>query len=59
MHSNDKELRIKYNLEEIIEFLPDATFIIDKNGKIIVWNKTMEDLTNIKAENMIGKQNQE
>ncbi len=41
-------------LNDIITFLPDATFAIDKNHKIIIWNKAMEDLTGLKAEEMIG-----
>jgi PAS domain S-box-containing protein len=46
-------------LSEIIEFLPDATLVIDKNGKIIAWNRAMEGMTGIKAEKMLGKGNYE
>lgn len=41
-------------LNDIITFLPDATFAIDTNHKIILWNKAMEDITGLKAEEMIG-----
>lgn len=44
-------------LADIIEFFPDATLIIDKDGKIIAWNRAMEALTGIRKENMIGKGN--
>ncbi len=42
-------------LMDIIDFLPDATFVIDKEGKVIAWNKAIETMTGIKAEAMIGK----
>ena len=46
-------------LAEIIDFLPDATFAIDLTGKIIAWNRAIEEMTGVKAENMIGKGNYE
>jgi PAS domain S-box-containing protein len=42
-------------LSDIIDFLPDATFVIDKEGRVILWNRAMEELTEVKAENMLGK----
>ncbi|MCU0631534.1 MAG: tetratricopeptide repeat protein [Methanolinea sp.] len=44
---------------DIINHLPDATFAIDREGKVISWNKAMEDLTGLPAEEMIGKGNYE
>ena len=41
--------------EDIVEFLPDATFVIDQDKKIIAWNKACEKLTGVKKENLIGK----
>ena len=26
----------------IIDFLPDATFVIDLEGKVVAWNRAME-----------------
>ncbi len=43
----------------IIDFLPDAAFVIDKYKKVILWNKAVEELTGIKAEEIIGKGNYE
>jgi PAS domain S-box-containing protein len=43
------------SLQEIISFLPDATFAIDRDGAVITWNKAMEDLTGIAANDMMGK----
>jgi PAS domain S-box-containing protein len=44
---------------DIINNLPDATLVIDPNGKVIEWNKAIEELTGVKAEDMIGKGNYE
>lgn len=46
-------------LFDIIDFLPDATFVIDLNGKIIAWNRAIEEMTGVKAECMLGKGNYE
>ena len=42
-------------LANIISFLPDATFVINNEGKVIAWNRAIEKLTGIKAERMLGK----
>jgi len=42
-------------LHSIIDFLPDATFVIDRNGRVIIWNKAMERMTGVKAQDMLGK----
>jgi two-component system, sensor histidine kinase PdtaS len=42
-------------LFDIINFLPDATFAIDLNGIVIAWNKAIEEMTGIPADQMIGK----
>jgi PAS domain S-box-containing protein len=44
-------------LEEIIDFLPDATLVLDESGKIIAWNRAIEEMTGFKAEEMLGKVN--
>jgi two-component system, cell cycle sensor histidine kinase and response regulator CckA len=46
-------------LHEIIDFLPDATFAIDSEKKIIAWNRAIEDMTGCKSGDMIGKGNYE
>ena len=46
-------------LADIIEFLPDATMVIDKEGKVIAWNRAIESMTGVKAEEMLGKGNYE
>jgi PAS domain S-box-containing protein len=42
-------------LTDIINFLPDATLVIDTGGKVISWNKAMEEMTGIAAKDMLGK----
>jgi|WetSurMetagenome_2_1015567.scaffolds.fasta_scaffold07164_4 two-component system, cell cycle sensor histidine kinase and response regulator CckA len=46
-------------LADIINFLPDATFVIDRDGKVIAWNRAIEAMTGVKAEEMMGKGNYE
>ncbi|MFA6362262.1 PAS domain S-box protein [Methanoregula sp.] len=46
-------------MKDIISFLPDATFVIDKNGEVIAWNHAMVEMTGVPAEQMIGKGNYE
>ena len=42
-------------LADIIEFLPDPTLAIDKEGRVIIWNKAIVKMTGIPASEMIGK----
>jgi len=42
-------------LKDIIEFLPDATFVIDKQGKVIAWNRAIEQMTGIDKGKMLGE----
>ena len=42
-------------LKNIIEFLPDATFIIDKDKRIIAWNRAIEDMTGVPKNDIVGK----
>jgi PAS domain S-box-containing protein len=40
---------------DIINFLPDATFVIDNDGRVIAWNHAIESMTGVKAEAILGK----
>ncbi|MFB3926227.1 MAG: PAS domain S-box protein [Syntrophales bacterium] len=42
-------------LLDIIDALPDATLIIDKEGKVMAWNRAIETMTGVPADDMIGK----
>ena len=46
-------------LTDIINFLPDATLAIDRDGRVIAWNRAIEDMTGVLAKNIIGKGNYE
>lgn len=46
-------------MADIIDFLPDATFVIDTEGKVIAWNKAIEEMTGVTSEEMLGKGNYE
>ena len=49
------KLKMEGYCEEIINFLPDATFVIDLDGKVIAWNRAMEDVTGVLANEILGK----
>lgn len=49
----------RQRLEDIINFLPDATFAIDTNGRVIAWNRAIEEMTGVRAADMLGKGNYE
>jgi PAS domain S-box-containing protein len=42
-------------LSDIISFLPDATFVVDRERKVIAWNRAMEQMTGLREVDMIGK----
>jgi PAS domain S-box-containing protein len=41
-------------LNGIVGFIPDATFAIDKKGRVIAWNRAMESMTGVKADDILG-----
>jgi PAS domain S-box-containing protein len=44
-------------LSDIINFLPDPTFAIDRSGLVIAWNRAIEDMTGTSAREILGKGN--
>ncbi len=52
-HQQLKESR--QQLSDIIDFLPDPTFVIDQERRVIAWNRAMEEMTGIKAADMLGR----
>ena len=40
------------NLADIIDFFPDPTLVLDKDGTVIFWNKALERLTGVAAVDM-------
>ncbi len=55
-HHAERQLReSEQRFMDILEFLPDATFVIDKSGRIIAWNRAIEELTGAPAAQMLGR----
>lgn len=44
-----------HQVMDIIEFLPDPTFVIDREKKVIAWNRAIEEMTGVPKKNIIGK----
>ncbi len=42
-------------LEDIISFLPIATFVINREGRVTAWNRAMENITGVKAADILGR----
>lgn len=53
--SNELLQESHQKLLDIIEFLPDATFVIDSDRKVIAWNRAIEEMTCVPKEEIIGK----
>ncbi|HBW17305.1 MAG TPA: histidine kinase [Desulfovibrio sp.] len=53
--ARDKLRQTSRNLADIIDFYPDATLVVDAAGRLVAWNRAMEELTGIAAADMIGK----
>ncbi len=54
-HAEEALRRSQRQLADIIEFFPDATFVIDNEGKVIAWNRAIEKMTGISKNKMIRK----
>ncbi|MDD2553468.1 MAG: PAS domain S-box protein [Desulfotomaculaceae bacterium] len=50
-----KLLAANQKLQDIIDFLPDATLVLNKEGKVIAWNKAIEKMTGVNKEEMLGR----
>jgi len=55
----EKIAAMKQRLADVIDFLPDATFAIDNQGKVLTWNRAMENMTGACAADMVGKSDYE
>ena len=42
-------------LSQIIDFLPNPTWVVDNKGRVIAWNRAMADLTGIPEEEILGQ----
>lgn len=56
----EAELReSRRQLADTIESLPDATVVVDREGRILYWNRAMVEMTGFPAADMVGKGNHE
>jgi two-component system, cell cycle sensor histidine kinase and response regulator CckA len=46
-------------LLDIIAFFPDPTLVVGRDGRVLAWNRAMELMTGVKAQDMIGRGNYE
>ena len=42
------------NLQGIIDFLPDPTFVLDRSGRVAIWNRAIEQVTGIPKDRIVG-----
>ena len=40
---------------DIIDFLPDATFVTDRQGRVMAWNRAIEEMTGVGKARMLGQ----
>ncbi len=46
---------VRQLFENIVKFLPDATFVIDQDKRVIAWNLACEAMTGVNKESILGK----
>lgn len=49
--------RSRQEMQDIINHLPDPTFVVNTHDVLIFWNQAMEELTGVKAEVVLGSDN--
>lgn len=54
-HAEEILQNSEQKLSAIINFLPDATFVIDTEGTVIAWNRALENLTGVQSADILGK----
>ena len=55
-HKLDMSLRESHRLlADIYDFLPDATFVVDLEKKVIAWNRSVAEMSGIAKEEMLGQ----
>ncbi len=48
-------LSVQQRLDHIIEFLPDATLVVDDKHRVIAWNRAIEGMTGVPKDEILGK----
>lgn len=52
-------LRFDKQYVDMINFLPDPTFAVDMKKRVLLWNSAMEEMTGVRAGDIIGKDDYE
>jgi len=42
-------------LERIVDSLPDGVLAVDREGKVVVWNRAVEEMTGVRKEEVLGR----
>lgn len=45
----------RQRLADIFDFLPDPTFVVDQEKKVVAWNRAMEEMSGVPQEEMVGQ----
>ena len=56
-HAEEQRQAAQQRFVDIVEFLPDATFVVDEEQKVIAWNHACEAMTGVKKEALLGQGN--
>ncbi|MDM7935054.1 MAG: PAS domain S-box protein, partial [Methanothrix sp.] len=46
---------VRQQLWNTIESLPDPTFVVDRERRVIAWNRAMEEMTGVRKEEILGR----
>lgn len=42
-------------LEKIVDSLPDGVLAVDREGRVVVWNRAVEEMSGVRKEEMLGQ----
>lgn len=42
-------------IERLVDSLPDGVLAVDREGKVVVWNRAVEEMTGVRKEEMLGR----
>ena len=54
-HAEQALRESQQQLTNVIEFLPDATIVIDRDKRVIFWNRAIEEMTGVSKTEILGK----
>ena len=52
-------LETRTQMADVIRNLPDPTMVVSRDGTVLYWNKAMEEITGVAAEEIVGRGDQE